>query len=107
MAAIAIQGIVKSPAAAPTFAAANAGGDTVNPAADFLVVKASGSACNVTITPTGTTSYGVALPALVVAVTGAQERWINLNDPSFVNGSGVIAVTYSQVTGVTVGAFAV
>lgn len=107
MAAITVQSISKSPAAAPTFAAASGGGDTVSPNADFLVVKASGSACTVTITPVLTTSYGVTLPAKTVSVTGGEERWINLNDPNYINGSGVIPITYSQVTGVTVGAFLV
>ena len=90
----------------PTFAAAAGGGDTVSANARFLVVKNGGGApITVTITPTGNTSYGVALPAQTITVTNATEKWISLADSSYLNGSNVIPVTYSGVTTVTVGAF--
>lgn len=106
MAAITPQSITRAAPSAPTYVAAAGGGDTVVPAADFFVVKnGGGSTITVTIAPTGTTSYGVALPNLTVSVPNGSERWINLNDGSYVNSTGVIPITYSGVTTVTVGAF--
>lgn len=105
MALLTTQSISKT-GVVPTFVAATGGGDTVTPGADFLVVKnGGGSPITVTITPVGTTSYGVALPAASISVTNGTEKWINLNDPNFINASSVIPITYSAVTSVTVGAF--
>lgn len=106
MALLALQSISKS-GVVPTFAAATGGGDTVSSTARFLVVKNGGGApITVTITPTGNTSYGVALPAQTITVTNATEKWINLADSSYLNASNVVPVTYSGVTSVTVGSFA-
>lgn len=106
MALLTTQAISKA-GVTPTYVAATGGGDTITPGASFLVVKNGGAGITVTITPVGTTTYGVALPAHTVSVAGAGEKWINLNDPNFINATGVIPVTYSAVATVTVGVFLV
>jgi hypothetical protein len=106
MALLTLQSIGKN-GAVPSSVAANAGGDTVPANAKFLVVNATGAAVTVTITPTQTTSYGVTLPAKTFSVTGGTQQYISLLDSSYLNGSNVIPLTYSQVTGVNVGCFTV
>jgi hypothetical protein len=105
MALLTVQSITKA-GVVPTFTAAAVAGDTVPASARFLVVKnGAGAPVTVTITPTGTTTYGAALPAHTVVVTNGTEKWINLNDTYFLNSSSLVPVTYSSETLVTVGAF--
>jgi hypothetical protein len=92
--------------------AAAAGGDKVRPGPNvFLRVKnAGGGSINVVIDdpnsaqPTGSTAWN---PDITVAVTNGQERWIGpLSAERFAAAAdGLVAVTYSGVTSVTVGAF--
>lgn len=90
-----------------TLAAAAGGGDTVAPNDRlFLWVKnASGSPITVTVVVPGT-YFGQALPDVAVSVPATTgERMIGpldsrLADPS----TGVISITYSAVTSVTVAA---
>lgn len=96
------------PSAAPTYQAANAGGDTVK-AGDttrLIVKNASGGSINVTIPRyPATDAEGVAETALVVAVPAGSERWIGpLYGSRYTNpATGNVEVAYSAVTSVTVG----
>jgi hypothetical protein len=103
MAALVTQGIVL-PSLLPTFAAASGGGDTAVPGQNsFLVVKNGGGApVTVTIDVPGTDDFGNNNPDLAVAVANATERWIPLRHAKFVQSSGLINITYSGVTSVTV-----
>lgn len=91
----------------PTFVAASGGGDTVTPGNDvFLIVKNGGGApITVTVDSVTPCNYGVDHD-LVVSVTNAQERWIGpLPATRFAQAStGLVNVTYSAVTTVTVAA---
>lgn len=94
--------------AAPTFAAASAGGDEfANSGKEVLHVKnGSGSSINVTITSQRTCDQG-GTHNVVVAVPAGEERRIGpfsverFNDAD----SGRVEVAYSDVTSVTVGVF--
>jgi len=91
---------------------ANAGGDKVVPSAStFLRVKNS-AASPITVTiddPTTPQPVGAAAinPDSVIVVTNAQERWIGpLPASRFANPvDGLVAITYTSATTVTVGAF--
>jgi hypothetical protein len=98
---------------APTYTAANAGGDSfVNDQADgsrtFLHVKnTGGSPITVTLddpnskTPEGATAWNPDLAVSVPATTG--DRMIGPIGPRFIDGNGSTAITYSATpTGVTV-----
>jgi hypothetical protein len=106
MAALVTQ-VIGLPSLLPTFAAAAGGGDTATPGADtFLVVKnGGGSSINVTIDVPGSDDFGNANPDMVVAVLNATERYIPLRHSKFVQASGLVNITYSAVTSVTVGVF--
>ncbi len=92
----------------PSFVAAAGGGDTFR-AEDtvFLVVKnGGGSSITATIATPATSSEGLAIADAAVSVTNGQERWIGpfkdeFRDPA----TGLVTVTYSGVTSVTVGVF--
>ncbi len=91
-----------------TLAAASAGGDKLPPGGTLVVRNSSVASINVTIAVPGNTKYGLANPDLVVAVAAAAEKLIgplpqDLADPI----DGLVAVTYSAVTDVTVGAFTI
>lgn len=99
---------------APAYVAATGGGDTfaVPDVDTFLHIKVASTATTVTIvmptsrTPRPELSYG----NNVIAIgAGPVERMIGPIDPDlFVDPTtGVVSVTYSQVTGVTVGVFTV
>lgn len=90
-----------------TFAAASAGGDTVfpNDHGVVLVRNSGGASINVTIAVPGNTKYGIANPDPVVAVAAAATVAIgpfpaDLGDPA----DGLVHLTYSSVTAVTVAA---
>jgi hypothetical protein len=87
----------------PTFVAAGAGGDSAYPLPNqFLRVKnASGSPINVTLAVPGT-EYGQARPSVVVAVP-ATTGDVSIDLPAeLIDVNGLIQVTYSAVTSVTV-----
>lgn len=91
---------------APAFAAAAAGGDKVAPGDDtFLVVKnADASAKTVTVDSARPCDQGVDHD-LVVVVPAGGERWIGpLVANRFAGADGLVSVSYSAVTSVTVGA---
>lgn len=101
---------VAIPSLLPTFAAASAGGDTITPGNNtFLVVKnGGGSSINVTVAVPGNDSFGNARPDLVVAVANGTERYIPVSSNKIIDPStGLVSVTYSAVTSVTVGVISV
>lgn len=91
----------------PTFQAASAsdtatygtGRDT------FLVYKNTGGSASVlTITPTGTTKYGIAKPVVTVTVAlTSGENWIPLfADEDDGTGAGTVTITATNVGSLTV-----
>lgn len=95
---------------APTFASAAGGGDTVVPDdRTFLHVKnASAGAITVTVVVPGTT-YGQANPDVAVSVPATTgERMIGPLTAALVNpATGVVDISYSGVTSLTVAAIRV
>lgn len=91
----------------PTYQAAAAGGDTVAPGKDvFLHVKnGGGGSINVTVDSVTPCNYG-SDHDLVVAVPAGSERMIGPLPPErYANAStGLVNVTYSGVTTVTIAA---
>lgn len=89
-----------------TLTAAAGGGDTVSPSdRTFLWVKnASGSPITVTVVTPGTFK-GQALADVAVSVPATTgERLIGPLDGSLVDTTGVVPITYSGVTSLTVAA---
>lgn len=91
----------------PGLVAAAAGGDKVAPneRGALHVRNGSGASINVTVVVPGNTKYGQANPDVVVAVPAGADRLIgpfpsDLADPA----DGLVAITYSAVTTVTVAA---
>ncbi len=91
----------------PGFASATGGGDKVAPSdRGYLHVRNAGdSPVTVTIATPGNDKYGQARPDIPVTVPAGADRVIgpfpaDLADPS----DGLVAVTYSGVTSVTVAA---
>lgn len=109
MAALAIQQVVIT-GLTPSLTAAAGGGDTVAVTDDrcFLVARnASGSPITVTVVVPGVFA-GQSLtdiPVSVPATTG--EKWIPLPKALADLTTGLINITYSGVTSLTVGAFRV
>lgn len=106
MATLASQQIVLT-GLAPTFAAAAGGGDKVPPGDhSFLAVRnASGSPITVTVDSVAPSNYGddANLVVSIPATTG--EKWIGpLTAQRFAGADGLVAVTYSGVTTLTVAA---
>jgi hypothetical protein len=97
----------------PSYAAAAGGGDTfaVPDVDTFLHVKVGATATTVTIPipASRVPRTDLAYSALVVGPLTSAERMIGPIDPDlFVDPTtGVASVTYSQVTGVTIGVFTV
>lgn len=92
---------------AVNFLPASAGGDKFGPGADrhFRVKNGSGASITVTIAVPGNTKYGLANPDIGPQSIAAGAEWTfgpfpdDLGDPT---DSGLISVTYSAVTSVTV-----
>lgn len=90
----------------PSFVAASAGGDTVDPGdRTWLHVKnGSAGAVTVTLTTPGEVS-GLAIADLAVSVPAAGERLIGPVTPSlFATAGGLASVAYSAAASVTVAA---
>lgn len=89
-----------------TFTSAAGGGDTVAPSPTGVlhVRNAGGSSINVTIVVPGTDEFGQARPDIVRAVAaGAHEMIGPLSSPLLADPTdGLIDITYSAVTSVTV-----
>lgn len=104
MAAIAPQ-VAKVVGTAVTFAAASAGGDTVapNPTGILHVKNGSGASITVTVVVPGNTEFGQAAPDIPVVVAAGGHAAIGpLNSQTLLNGSGLVDITYSGVTSLTV-----
>jgi hypothetical protein len=91
----------------PNFVAAAGGGDKVAPSdRGYLHVRnGSGGSITVTVDVPGTTKYGQNTPNVPVAVAAGAEKIIgpfpaDLADPT----DGLVAITYSGVTSLTVAA---
>lgn len=98
----------------PSFAAAAGGGDKVRPGNHtyLAVVNGGGGSITVTIDDPNSLNPGNAAafnPDLSVAVAAGATKYIGpLTATRFRNSSdGLVAVSYSGVTSVTVGAFSV
>jgi hypothetical protein len=91
---------------APSFVAADAGGDTFsNDGRTFLHVKnGGGSAITVTIDSVAPCNYGFDHD-LQVTVNAGAEQIIGPFEPKRFNTDGKVSVSYSDVTSVTVAAF--
>jgi hypothetical protein len=92
----------------PAFAAASAGGDTMAVGEDvaLYVKNASGAPVTVTIASPGVCNQGGNHP-LVVSVPAAGERLIGPLTPAYRFGdpvTGLVSITYSSATSVTVAA---
>jgi hypothetical protein len=88
-----------------TYAAASAGGDTLRltPGTELRVRNSSGSSVTVTLVVPGNTEYGQAQPDIPIAVAAGAEVAIGPLTSGLVDSStGLISVTYSATTSVTV-----
>lgn len=90
----------------PTLAAATGGGDAIAPndRGALMVKNGGGSPVTVTIVVPGNTKYGQAAPDVPVVVAAGATALIgplpsDLGDPT----TGLVGITYSGVTSVTVG----
>lgn len=86
-----------------TYGAAAGGGDTIGyqPNGVLRVKNGGGSSVTVTIVTPGNTQYGQADPDVPVAVAAGTEKAIG-PFPAALAVDGVISVTYSGTTSVTV-----
>jgi hypothetical protein len=114
MAALTINDLVQT-GTLHTTAAAAGGGDTIAPAAGdsrqfaLFVNNGGGSPITVTIddpnttSPVGATAFN---PDQAVTVANATARWILIDTKRVLNsGTGLISITYSGVTTVTVAVY--
>lgn len=91
----------------PAFVAAAAGGDEAPLVAGLFVVVKNGSAAEVTVTLNSQEACNQGFDHdETVAVPAGGERWIGEFSDRFKSSGGNVAWTYSDVTSVTVGAFA-
>lgn len=86
-----------------TYTAAAGGGDTLGytPTGVLRVKNGGGSPITVTVVTPGNTKYGQADPDIPVTVTNATEKAIGPFPPELAV-DGVISISYSGVTTVTV-----
>lgn len=92
---------------APTYVAAAGGGDKVAPGADTFIHVKNGGGGSITVTVDSVTpcNYGVDHNLVVVLTTGTDQMIGPLPDQRFASPTdGLVAVTYSGVTSVTVAA---
>lgn len=108
MAALATQSITRAGLSA-AYASAAGGGDTMVPSAStFLHVKNTGSSTVVTIAATAVPARDMVVTNLTVTVgaTTGDKMIGPIRADVFANATtGLAAITYSQVTGITVGVF--
>jgi hypothetical protein len=90
-----------------TFASASGGGDTVapDPFGVLHVRNASGGTLTVTVVVPGNTQFGQAQPDVAVAVAAGASVAIGPLSPDLADpATGLINITYSGVTSLTVAA---
>lgn len=107
MAALATQQIVNA-GVIPTYAAAAGGGDTVAPGdTTFVHVKnASVGSITVTVDSVAASSYGTDVDLVVAIAAGAEKMIGPLPASRFAQTTtGLVNISYSGVTSLTVGAF--
>jgi hypothetical protein len=107
MALLTVQNITRA-GTEPTYVAATVSGDTVNNAGNVALhyKNASGGAITVTIV-TPNTVDGLAVTDRAVAIPAGEERIIGPFQKAIYNDStGVVSITYSGVTDLTVAALA-
>lgn len=87
-----------------TYTAAAGGGDTVKPSrlGCLHVRNGGGSSINVTVVVPGNTRWGQPEPDVVVAVPAGAEKVIGPLPDDLADTDGLIDITYSGVTSVTV-----
>jgi len=108
MALITPQTIPGSAATAISFAAASAGGDTIaynRARKQVLLVKSGGTSVTVTVTAVRTSVQAgrdVAALGHISGGSGTNRIDIIAITPGYVNASGLVDVTYSNVTGISV-----
>lgn len=87
----------------PTFVAATSGGDTIAPDDNLILAihNADGSAHTVTLVRPGT-EYGQANPDVSLAVAAGATSYMAVPREFVDPATGLIGVTYSAVTSVTV-----
>ncbi len=90
----------------PGFAAASGGGDKVAPSSRgaIIVDNASGGSITVTIAWPGNSKYGVANPDPTVSVPAGEQRMIGPFGSDLADTDGLVAISYSATTSVTVAA---
>lgn len=107
MAVLSLQAITAA-GLAPTYGAANAGGDKISLGASniFLHVKnGGGSPITVTLTTQANTYKGLTVPDRTVTVATGAEKMIGPIDPALHSDTNnQVAIGYSAVTSVTVAA---
>jgi len=106
MATLTVQEISRS-AITPSYGAAAGGGDQFpNDGRTYLHIK-NGGGSSITLTvATQMTVDGKAVADDAITVTNAQERIVGPFPPGIYNdANGMVQLTYSGVTSVTVGAF--
>lgn len=91
---------------AVTLAAASAGGDKVAPNANGALMVRNGDAAakTVTIVVPGNTKYGQPDPDVSVVVAAGATAMVGPFPQDLAGVDGLVSVTYSAVTSVTVGA---
>lgn len=92
-----------------TFVAASAGGDKVAPAdrGALLVRNGDASAKTVTVVTPGSTKYAQADPDVAVVVAAGATAVIGPFPQDLGGTDGLVSITYSAVTSVTVAAITV
>lgn len=103
MAALTVQTLTLT-GVAPTYNAAAAGGDTfVNNGKTFLHVKNTGASTTVTVDSVTACNQGSDHDSVTTVPATTGDRMIGPFEMSrFNSGTGTAAITYSQVTGITV-----
>lgn len=91
----------------PTYGAASAGGDTVRPGERTVlhVLNADASPKTVTVVVPGT-RFGQANPDVAVTVAAGEEEFILLTREQ-ADADGLVSITYSDVTSLTVAALSI
>ena len=89
----------------PSYASANAGGDTFNNSATTFAHYKNGSGGELTLTFASTVSNprpGLAASNFALAIPAGQERMVWLSRKGFNNADERVSVSYSGVTSLTV-----
>lgn len=105
MATLSVQD-VSTAGAVPSYASATSGGDQfANDGKTMIHVKASGAPVTVTIASQVTCNQGSTHNTAVVIASTSEQMIGPFSVDRYSTGAGVTTLTYSQVTGVTIGVF--